>query len=161
MDITQLHSALMIVFSTSDEDKESEKAQDPDQAIVYTPHGLPPTQLPHILLHRPSNLRVLALLHGLDRIHLSHPLATAIVGPHFTINLGAENGYQLAKILGAKYWVGTHDEDKTGEGIVGKVLERRVWSAGEVMESVTKESNKEPEAVTWVDVRNGECLILE
>ena len=161
VDITQLHSALMIVFSPSERAQNSAKDQDADQALIYTPHGLPLREIPQVLLQPPPSFQILALLHGLHRIYLSHPLATAIVGPQLVINMGAENGYQLAEALGAKYWISTHDEEKRGEGIVGKVLERRVWTADEVMKSRASEGKKKPEIVRWVDVRNGECLVLK
>lgn len=171
------HSALMITFNNKmgstrsksrtlmEEDSEDESAE----AVIYTPHGI----------HSQSNdlglvasavppIRTLALLHGLEYITLGT----------VPLNLGAHNGLQAQRILKARYWIGTHDEDKMGTGLVGWLLRRKKISVKDAVEaerekrqhqgfnvidgivSPTKELLGSFDGANWVDLGNGESLVL-
>ena len=59
-------------------------------------------------------VRTLALIHGLHEVKLARQ----------QLNLGAENGLLVQRQLGAKYWIGTHDEVKHASGLVSWLLGR-------------------------------------
>jgi len=143
---TRLHSAIMIVFdlssqsssssSSSDFDKGRQQGQGQAESIIYTPHGIPSTSsiisllsagpttssshsntspAPHSQPKLFPPIRPLLLLHGLHAVTISGG----------RINLGGNNGATLARSLGVKYWIRTHDEVKDGRGLVGWLLKRR------------------------------------
>ena len=132
-----LHSAILFTFSANAPEQQKE-------AIVYTPHGIFATSLPHFLTNA-SGIRTLALVHGLSQVQLG-PVKT---GPT-SLNLGAENGLELKKVLKAKYWVATHDEDKGAKGLIGMVLRKKKWKLEEL-------GAGEEECV---DVGNGGMIVL-
>lgn len=74
--------------------------------------------------------------------------------------MGAHNGLKLQRLLGARYWVGTHDEVKRGGGIVSWFLERKIVSLKEAVERERMERGSGLE-VRFEEVGNGESLILE
>lgn len=69
------------------------------------------------------------------------------------MNLGAHNGVQIANGTRARYWVGTHDEEKRAGGIVKWFLRRVRISAEDAME-------REKGGVAFTDLGNGESLVL-
>jgi hypothetical protein len=78
--------------------------------------------------------------------------------------MGAHNGLKVQRLLGSRYWVGTHDEVKRGGGIVSWFLERKVVSLREAMERERLEvEGKDVDLgeVRFEDVGNGESLVLE
>jgi len=58
-----------------------------------------------------------ALLHGNDEVTNPWYLGGRV-------NLGVQNGKEVALKLGVRYWITTHDEDKKAEGFVRRVLRR-------------------------------------
>lgn len=125
---TRLHSAIMIVFDlSSGQDQHQQHAE----SLIYTPHGIPSTSSIISLLSPPESkslqhqnasqptlsppITPLLLLHGLHAVTISGA----------RINLGGHNGAALARSLGVKYWIRTHDEVKDGRGLVGWLLKRR------------------------------------
>lgn len=152
--------------STIEPDEDDETAE----AIVYTPHGINSADLELIPKASPA-ISTLAFLHGLHNVRVG----TASGRTALQSNLGAHNGLQAQRILKASYWAATHDEVKKGGGLVAWFLqrdaltlkdaldrERKLRHAGtEVSGDLSKvlESFDESDC-NWVDVRNGESLVL-
>lgn len=166
-DMIYFHTALLMTFNSNMGGPEDD---DSAEALIYTPHGIRSSSddLRLVATANPP-IRTLAFLHGLEYITLgSVPL-----------NLGAHNGLQAQRILKSKYWIGTHDEDKQGTGIVGWLLRRKKISVKDAVEaekekrrgrgsetidgplSPTKELLGSFEGVNWVDLGNGESLVLD
>ncbi|KAF4610386.1 hypothetical protein G7Y89_g15734 [Cudoniella acicularis] len=116
-DLLYYHSAVMIAFSGD--------ANEDAEAVIYTPHGISPADMAPVSKAKPS-IKTLALLHGLQDISLGAQL-----------NMGAHNGLKVHRLLGAKYWIGTHDEvkkgggDGEGEGGDGEWGGGKGWCVGE------------------------------
>jgi hypothetical protein len=145
-DLLYYHSALMIAFPLPDTDGEAE-------AVIYTPHGISPVDLAPVATAAMPKIHTLALLHGLQDIGLGAQL-----------NMGAHNGLKVQRLLGSRYWVGTHDEVKRGGGIVSWFLERKIVSLREAMEREKlegKETGVDLGDVRFEDVGNGVSLVLE
>ena len=183
-DLGYFHSALLIAFNNNmgrfasgrrqsksqvveDDNDDDESAE----AVVYTPHGIhSSSESLGLVASAVPPIKTLAFLHGLEYITLGA----------VPLNLGAHNGLQAQRILDAKYWVGTHDEDKAGTGLVGWLLRRKKISVKDAVDQERKNSEKRNRAVedvagssptkdvlgsfekvNWVDLGNGESLILE
>ena len=147
------HSALMFTFALSTEpDVETE-------ALVYTPHGVHSDSL--TIVHSGKHpLKVLALLHGLHDISLAGA----------QLNLGMQNAIKARKILGARYWAPTHDEQKVARGIVAAFLKRIVHTLPVAPGShpITgvedgESDGKKFEVVgeSFIELGNGECFTLQ
>ncbi|KAM3085434.1 hypothetical protein ACMFMG_002511 [Clarireedia jacksonii] len=158
MDLLYYHSAIMVTFPSSS----SSSGADPDpeaEAIIYTPHGIDPGDLTLVAEAHPR-IQTLALMHGLQDISL----------PRAQLNKGAHNGLKVQRLLGARYWVSTHDEVKRGGGVVSWFLRRRVIGVREALEREMKENGSGGEGerdrkmlgeIRFRDVGNGESLVLE
>lgn len=148
-DLLYYHAAIMIVAGEGEAEAE---------AVIYTPHGISPENLAPITTASPK-FKTLALLHGLQDIRL----------PRAQLNKGAHNGLKAQRFLGAKYWIGTHDEVKKGGGIVSWFLNRKVVTLQDAIEKEKAEhqgSLKDSELESLAEVRfealaNGESLILD
>ncbi|PBP16934.1 hypothetical protein BUE80_DR012329 [Diplocarpon rosae] len=151
-DLLYYHSAVMITFHTSGHSEEAGA-----EAVIYTPHGISPNDLAPVASAKPA-IMTLALLHGLSDITLGAQL-----------NMGAHNGLKVQRLLGAKYWVGTHDEVKKGGGIVSWFLNRKIITLEEAMEKEKEDMGADMKEnqferlreIRFEDLRNGESLILE
>ncbi|KAK0124153.1 hypothetical protein ONS95_009136 [Cadophora gregata] len=153
-DLLYYHSAVMVTFPSSEPaggiDGEAE-------AVIYTPHGISPSDLAPVATASPA-IKTLALLHGLQDIRLGAQL-----------NMGAHNGLKVQRLLGAKYWVGTHDEVKRGGGIVSWFLDRKKISLKEAIEREKEEKGEDLRGsaveglkeVRFEELGNGESLVLE
>lgn len=147
-DVLNYHSAILIIFA--------------GEAVIYTPHGITPEQLQPLTSASPA-VKVLALIHTMHDIRLSGA----------QLNLGAHNGLKVQRMTRARYWVGTHDEVKTGFGIVSWVLRRKVVSLGEALrlevvsegeggaDGKEEELRRLEEEVGFVELGNGESFVLE
>jgi hypothetical protein len=146
VDLLYYHSAVLITFSASEDGEER------PEAVIYTPHGITPEDLTPLAISKPE-ISTLALMHGLHDISVSAG----------QLNLGAHNGLKAQRLTGAKYWLGTHDEVKRGAGLVSWFLKRRVLGVKEALEQEVVERGLEDrlEDVIFIDVANGESLILE
>lgn len=150
-DLLYYHAAIMVCFPSSKERGEAE-------AVIYTPHGISPKDLTPVASASPK-IHSLALLHGLQDISLTKA----------QLNLGAHNGLKAQRLLGAKYWIGTHDEVKKGGGIVSWFLDRKIVSLQDAIEREKEEHGESLRGSTLEglgEVRfeapaNGESLILE
>lgn len=173
-DALYYHSALLITFASHAFSPPTPKKraslsihgeQDPSLAdsdaaecVIYTPHGIPYGSLEPVAKADPP-LTTLAFLHGLHDVSISAAQQ---------LNLGAKNGVLAQRVLRAKYWVGTHDEVKTGGGLVSWFLRRRVWTLDEALKEARavvtgekKDDDDEFEEVHFEDVGNGESRVLE
>lgn len=170
------HSAIMITFnnqqsgqasrrSSSHRYTEPEDEEEGAEAVIYTPHGIHSDSEDLDLVTKANPpIKTLAFLHGLEDITL---------GSAQQLNLGAHNGLRAQRKLKASYWVGTHDEDKEGTGIVGWLLRRKKLSIKDAVEAEKKRTRNEKtdeaseqvlgsfEGVNWVDLGNGESLVLQ
>lgn len=120
------HSALIVSFSLLPSD--SNQSHPPGEAIVYSPHGIQASDL-SFLPSPSSNLSTLALLHGLHdvRIFLMKQL-----------NLGGLNAIDAVRASAAKYWIATHDEVKTGGGLIAPLLVRTAYTIDQATEHDSK-----------------------
>jgi hypothetical protein len=147
-DLLYYHSAIMVCFAG--------EGRSPAEAVIYTPHGISPSNLAPVATASPE-IQTLALLHGLQDISLTRA----------QLNLGAHNGLKVQRLLGAKYWIGTHDEVKKGGGIVSWFLNRKIITLQEAIEREKKEVGEaERKAANLDEVRfeavpNGKSLVLE
>ncbi|KAI9703480.1 MAG: hypothetical protein M1820_005784 [Bogoriella megaspora] len=129
-DFLKFHSAILIAFNSSAGAIASSDSDisDAAEAVIYTPHGIEASSLSIIPKASPP-LSVLAFLHGLDDISIR-------AGQQ--LNLGGHNGLAAQRILNAKYWVGTHDEQKKAGGLISFLLRRHVISLGDALEAERK-----------------------
>ncbi|KUJ08675.1 uncharacterized protein LY89DRAFT_690718 [Mollisia scopiformis] len=150
MDLLYYHSAIMIAFPKGYEGE--------GEAVIYTPHGITPADLAPVAEANPK-IHTLALLHGLQDISL----------PRAQLNKGAHNGLKAQRLLGAKYWIGTHDELKKGGGIVSYFLRRKHITLKDAIEKEKEEHGEKLKGsdletmkdVRFEDLTNGESLLLE
>ena len=161
------HSALVISFDLS-----TSASDDSAECIIYTPHGLHQATLEPLIPPAPSPpLRPLALLHGLHDISLDW---------RQQLNLGAHAGLAVQRAIGAPYWFATHDEEKTGRGIVSWFLSRKRVSVVDALKAEADKQaaqekkarkdkkakgevvvdEKEVRAVGWGEMGNGEWVVL-
>jgi len=137
------HSGILVVFSGS-------QGMEIAEALLYTPHGLTASTGQPILDAMPR-IHVLALLHGLSDISL----------PKAQLNMGAHNGLKVFRALKARYWIGTHDEVKKGGGIVSWFLRRKPITLKNALDLEGSDGKELLKEVAFVDVKNGERLILQ
>lgn len=140
--------------------------EDSAEAIIYTPHGVNSEDL-RVVSDASPLISTLAFLHGLHNVRLSSWGRTAL-----QLNLGASNGLKAQRVLHSKYWVGTHDEIKTGKGLVGFFIKREVMSVKDALEQEKEQrhngrySSEDAEVLqsfedtNWLDLRNGESRVL-
>ena len=118
------------------------------ESVVYSPHGIASSDLQSL---RASGVKTLALLHGLHdvRIWMTKQL-----------NLGARNGIKAVAASGARYWVATHDEVKTGGGFIAPFLQRTKYTLGDAVEHEQQTMEKAPK-YAFVELDSGEGLVLD
>ena len=152
-DVGYLHSALMICFSSESDNPKTEKLA---EAIIYTPHGILPSDLSLVSRASPQ-IQPLALIHGL------HEVSVCRLG---RINLGAVNGLAVMTRLGARYWVTTHDEIKKGKGLISYLLGRNELTLDEAVERAKRNCNgnspaPDPNRFHFAELGSGESLLLQ
>ncbi|PPJ49947.1 hypothetical protein CBER1_04686 [Cercospora berteroae] len=182
-DALYYHSAVMITWNSdttgptgndstqkhSNSVLETDDDEDDAEAIIYTPHGVNSEDL-NVVPHAVPPITTLAFLHGLHNVRLASWGRTAL-----QLNLGVYNGLKTQRILKSKYWVGTHDEVKTGRGLVGFFIKRDVKSVQDALQeererrqdshSSVEDSEEDKvllsfEDTNWLDLRNGESRVL-
>ncbi|KAI9724713.1 MAG: hypothetical protein M1828_003582 [Chrysothrix sp. TS-e1954] len=148
------HSAVFIVFDNSTLDGRA--MREDAEAVIYTPHGIYAPSLEAVTEADPP-IKVLALLHGLHDVAVSKQ----------QLNLGAHNGLEIQRLLNARYWISTHDEDKTAYGLVKWFLYRRVLTIGQALEEEKKRKGAYADEVSQlfddtrhVELGNGESRVL-
>ena len=117
------------------------------EAVIYTPHGIQASSVESVAEAEPP-IRTLALLHGLDEIS---------IGSAARLNLGAHNALKAQRILRAKYWIGTHEEDKGKSGLVAPFLKRKQISLEEALKA---EGGENLDDVEFFNLRSGESRLL-
>lgn len=139
------HSAVLIAFNL-----DGDTAADAE-TIIYSPHGIESQDLAHL---PSSRLKPLALLHGL------HDVSIWMMKQ---LNLGALNGIRAVGVSGARYWIATHDEVKTGGGFIAPLLKRVQYSVKEAVsyeENILEsEGNKVPK-YEFVELGSGDLVML-
>jgi hypothetical protein len=146
------HSAIIFAFTTG---QPTDSDDGSAEAIIYTPHGVEAATFSTVATAAPT-IDTLAFMHGL------HDVSITLTKQ---LNLGAHNALKAQRILNAKYWVGTHDEVKKGSGLIGPLLRRKQHTVEDALKQARKvEGNGDTmgttEEVRWVDLKNGESLVL-
>lgn len=144
--------------------KDTKAAAKPQaEAVIYTPHGISSSSLLPLTTPLPSttiHIDPLALLHGLHSIRLQGLQQ---------LNLGLPNALAAQKLLNVPYWVGTHDEEKKGAGVVSWLLRRERWKlggkgddeGGEGGEGKDEEEEGMDGEGRYVELGSGEGILLE
>jgi hypothetical protein len=155
-DALYYHSAVLVAFDINHRPGSAAAAASVEatataEAVVYTPHGIKSQDL--VGLHS-SGLRPLALLHGLHdvRIWLAKQL-----------NLGALNGIRAVAASGARYWVATHDEVKTGGGFIAPLLQRTQYTLRDAVaheHERLREVGRAPD-YEFLELGSGDMVVLE
>ena len=150
-DALYYHSAIVICVERPET---SDEAVD---ALIYTPHGVEISTL-SVLATASPRVDVLALLHGLHDVSLKWSKQ---------LNLGAVNAIKAQRILHARFWIGTHDEQKPGSGLIAPFLRRKIYTVQEALALVqAAEKDKSEDAAALieemkcVELANGESLVL-
>ena len=98
-------------------------------SILYTPHGIEPSNLrpyiDHHLAPLPGALPVTALFHAFNVECNPMILGGLISG-------GAPGGVEIVKTVDVKYWISAHDEIKKNEGWATKFMSSKVYEVEEV-----------------------------
>jgi hypothetical protein len=154
-DALYYHSAIMITFPLPSDPDDSDPTT--TEAIIYTPHGIHAPSLSSVASASPP-IRTLALLHGLHDVSIDWGQQ---------LNLGAHNGLAAQRALHARYWIGTHDEEKKGGGLVSWFLRRKSITVEDALqEAAAKEDGeiKEDGNVLgdgeFMELGNGNSAIL-
>ena len=128
------------------------------EAIIYTPHGVDASALSAVASAEPP-LRSLALLHGLHDVSIAWSKQ---------LNLGAVNAVKAQRVLRAKFWIGTHDEDKAKSGVIAHLLRRKTLTVAEALEELRESKLENGDGVIalsaepiCVELRSGESILLE
>lgn len=146
------HSAVMVLFNLGTSATPDTNIAEAE-TIIYTPHGIHPESLEQLTLASPR-ISTLALLHGLHDVSIDWGQQ---------LNLGAHNGLAAQKVLNARWWIGTHDEDKKGGGVVSWFLRRKKIPLQDAMSQVAKAEESgggSLEEVNFVDAESGQSLVL-
>ncbi|GFZ49857.1 hypothetical protein JCM24511_07260 [Saitozyma sp. JCM 24511] len=145
---------IMITFPLSSDPDDSDPTA---EAIIYTPHGIHAPSLSSVASAAPS-IRTLALLHGLHDVSIDWGQQ---------LNLGAHNGLAAQRALHARYWIGTHDEEKKGGGLVSWFLRRKAITVEDaLLEAAAKgdgEAKEEGNVLgdgEFMELGNGKSAIL-
>jgi hypothetical protein len=137
------HSAVMVAFDLGTG----------VEALIYTPHGIHAPSLGTVSSADPP-ISTLAFLHGLHDVSIDWGQQ---------LNLGAHNGLAAQRLLGAKYWIGTHDEVKKGGGLVSWLLRRRVYTLEDALKEESKKAEEKGEGsreAKFLELKNGETIQL-
>lgn len=153
------HAAVAIAFNLDGKrhglDETGDDNETLGEAVIYTPHGINSQDLEAV---KSSGVQTLALLHGLHDVRISFFVN------HQQLNLGALNGIRAVGASGAKYWIPSHDEVKTGGGLIGPLLRRTQYTLKDAVthehQRMKREIGEEPPAYEFKELGSGEGLIL-
>lgn len=139
------HSAVIIAFQA----KAAGDREDPESAaVIYSPHGIKATDLEFV---KSAGLTTKALLHGLHDVSIWMTKQ---------LNLGALNGLEAVRACGAKYWIATHDEVKTGGGFIAPLLRRIQYTLQDAVNHETKAMGTEAPRYQFIELGSGDGLEL-
>ncbi|OAA72307.1 hypothetical protein ISF_01380 [Cordyceps fumosorosea ARSEF 2679] len=150
------HSALVVAFDLG--------AGTHAEAVVYSPHGVAARDLSAALAgnKEEEDLAALAVLHGLHDVRLA-PFVRQL-------NLGALNGVEAVRAARARYWVGTHDEEKKGRGLIAPLLRRTRYTLRHAVAHDEKRRSREAggggredeePGYVFKELASGEALLLK
>lgn len=128
-DLSAVHNAIGITLTAP-----SDLPQKP-LSILYTPHGLTTSLLEPYLTHHLQSIGahpIDLLFHSLN-IEANPRLMGGIVSN------GAPGGVEIAKLMGAKTWMGAHDEEKENGGIATRLIKCTRFTVEEVEERLERE----------------------
>lgn len=148
-DIQGIHKGIVVSFNST--------GLDEAEAVIYTPHGIIAEDMEFLSSREPA-LRIVALIHGL----LNVKVGLSWIG-YMDANLGAHNGLKLQRMLGARHWVGTHDEAKIEKGLTSWILTQNPITLEEALQREKEEAKGEHRdfgSPNWHPVGNGESLVL-
>lgn len=122
-DLSAVHNAIGITYHPPGPATRSTKPF----SILYTPHGLTPALLEPYLTHHlhPSGAYPVDLLFHSLNVEANPKLMGGVVSN------GAPGGVAIAKMVGARTWVGAHDEEKENGGIATRWIRCRVFGVRE------------------------------
>lgn len=148
-DALYYHSAIVICA------QQTKTANEQACGFIYTPHGVEASSLSVMATASPE-IDIRAFLHGLHDVSLKWSKQ---------LNLGAVNAVKAQKMLHAKFWIGTHDEQKPGAGLIAPLIRRKIWTVQEAIaqvQALEKGSSGEwAEDINCLELGNGESLLLE
>ncbi|PYI26330.1 hypothetical protein BP00DRAFT_419792 [Aspergillus indologenus CBS 114.80] len=134
-----LHFGIVIAFASGKERRE---------AIIYSPHGIEPQFLQPLVDE--ESFATLALLHGIDdQSTLGVP------------QLGVENGLRLEALTGARYWLRTHSPRLNFRGLIGWFYRSVPRTLDEGLNQAERETGTKRARPNYVEVANGESVVLE
>lgn len=124
-------------------------------SILYSPHGLPLSDLQpyirHHLVPLPGALPLTCLMHSFD--YASNPWWFG-----GNIMMGAEGGMEIAKALMARCWISAHDEEKDDRGVAVKLLRCDRNDAEKVRQSLSEVDERWSCDVRSLEVGEEICL---
>lgn len=144
-DIQGIHKGVIITFDTGHG----------CEAVVQMPHGIPADEMKY--LAETSDLHCLALIHGLLNVKVGFSLTG-----YMDANLGGHNGLKLQRLLGAKYWISTHDEAKDANGLTSLMLLQNHITLEQALEQERSRLSKgdDQAPANWHSLSNGGSMVL-
>ncbi|PYI19616.1 hypothetical protein BO99DRAFT_473531 [Aspergillus violaceofuscus CBS 115571] len=134
-----LHFGIVLALASRNERRE---------AIIYSPHGIEPQFLQPLVDE--ESFATLALLHGIDdQSTLGVP------------QLGVENGLRLEALTGARYWLRTHNPRLNFRGLIGWFYRSVPRTLDEGLNQAERETGTKRARPNYVEVANGESVVLE
>lgn len=108
-------------------------------SIIYTPHGIPLSDLQSYvkthLISLPGALPLTLLLHSFHRVQNPWWFGGNIM-------YGATGGVEIAKALMTRTWISAHDEEKDDRGVAVKLLKTRKWPAELIRQQIAENEDK-------------------
>jgi len=142
-DALYYHSAILLLFDLEGDGHA--------EAVVYSPHGIKSDDVKKL---DSSGIKTLAMLHGMHDVSIWMTKQ---------LNLGALNGIRAVGASGARYWIATHDEVKTGGGFIAPFLRRVQYSLKEAVEHeerrIEEKEGKAPQ-YDYVELGSGDGMVL-
>ncbi|RAH73809.1 uncharacterized protein BO66DRAFT_459403 [Aspergillus aculeatinus CBS 121060] len=134
-----LHYGIVIAYTTPRKTTE---------AVIYSPHGIEPPFVQPLV--EEASFTTLALLHGIDdQSTLGVP------------QLGVENGLRLEALTGARYWLRTHSPLLDFRGLVGWFYRSVPRTLDDGLEQAEREMGYKRARPNYVEVANGESVVLK
>lgn len=116
--------------------------------ILYSPHGITPVSLPPELKSDSAKSKRV-LIHSFDRQTLP------LIG---TVACGFPNVLDLIPAFRPDMVLATHDENKRGEGIVGRLLRREVFDLEHARQLVVEKYPEQADLCTLKQLAPGETV---
>lgn len=157
-DYSDLHAGIVVAFKTPGFDETISQTDNPAECILYTPHGIPSSDVTALAQASPP-VSVLAQLHGCLRVDVGF-----VKWATFAANLGGRAGLELSRTLHSKYWLHTHDERKVEKGLTSWTLFHDLQTVDQVAEELAMKTGESKEMIlkmaNYHDIGNGGSLVL-